>query len=75
MKIAVLNYEQECIDIILVSKEEFEEYGGEEFDDVGFLCDKGYSLNEIHWMCVDCGEEPDEIPVYWYNEEIPSIVL
>ena len=87
MKIAVLNYRQQCVDIVPVSEEDFKNYGGTEeslengwpnrgdcpFDIESFLCDKGYSLDNIHWMF--CGEDPDEIPVYYAEESIPYAVL
>lgn len=83
MKIAILNYIQECIDIVPVSEEEFTRYGGDldklefgnsaGFDGDLFLSDRGYPLTEINWMF--CGTDPDEIPVYYANEVIPCTVL
>ena len=73
MKIVILNYNCSCVDIVYVSEEDKEKYGGEHFDDIQCLHDYGYSENEIHWMCVD--DDPDEVPVYWAGENIPVICL
>ena len=74
MKIIVLNYPQMCVDVIPVSETDCAAYGGEEdFDDVNFLSDYGYSPNEIHWMV--SLDDPDDVPVFWEKEEIPYATL
>ena len=74
VKIVVLNFPQMCVDVIPVSPEEYEEYGGDEnFDDVGFLGNKYPSISELQWMV--CTDDPCEIPVFWNDEQIPYFTL
>ena len=74
MKIVVLNWRCQCIDVVPVSNDEFTKYGAENFNAELFLMEeKGFDLDDCHYMAVDGIYE--DVPVFWNGEEEPYVVL
>lgn len=69
----MLNYTEGCIDIYPVKKEEEKMFDADDFDCSLFLSEKGYDIDNCHYMIVD--NDSDEIPVYWHGENIPCTNL
>lgn len=69
MKIILLNYKDECVEVCPVSPEEEKEFDKDNFDLEEFLSKRGYDTDNCHWMA--CYGDPDDVPVFWGNEDIP----
>lgn len=65
MKIVLLNYASQCIEVCPVNDAVIDE----NFDEELYLAEKGYDIDNCNWMLVD--NDPDDIPVFWMNENIP----
>ena len=70
MKIVVLHHDGCYIEIIpVIGDIEIDEFYS--WDD--YLAEWGVELSNISYMV--CTDDPDDIPVYWYGENIPTVTL
>lgn len=65
MKVVVLNYYDQCVEIYEVPKKYEDKIDTEEFEPMEYdvLSELGIDTNSTHWMFVD-----EDVEIYWGNE-------
>ena len=71
MKVVILNYNIEAVEVIPLSEVTRDKLVKEETTIEDVLSNLGYNLSLIHWIVVD----DNQIPVFYYGEERPQYIL
>lgn len=67
MKLIVLDYSDNSVNVLPLTKEAVDAVNMDDFNDWGFLQEQGFYPPECNWML----SEEDDIPVYYKHESIP----
>ena len=68
MRIVLLDYTDNSVTVLPMTKEVIDKYNGDEWYDVAeYITERGFDTGNCNWMVA----EEDDIPVYWDKESIP----